>query len=116
MATIGDYIFLAIVIALIVAIYQGITRGSPALQESIRNQQEALKKSGINLSDHGVSIKTDKRAPSREEYIDSAQRAFSSAGEAINRHREAMSWGGPEGAQGGHRTTAQQFFGKRKVG
>ena len=43
MATIGDYIFLAIVVALIYAIHQGVTRGSPAVQEELKRRQEELK-------------------------------------------------------------------------
>jgi preprotein translocase subunit YajC len=43
MATAGDYVFLGICVFLALAIWQGLTRGSPAVQEQMKKQQDALK-------------------------------------------------------------------------
>ena len=46
----------------------------------------------------------------RLSHQDSAQRAFSTAGDTLNKHREAVSWGGDRSKH-----SAEEVFGKRHV-
>ncbi|KAN0061338.1 hypothetical protein ACQY0O_006185 [Thecaphora frezii] len=68
MATVGDYVFLAIVLALVAGIVYALKPGQQGVN-SLKQRQQALKKKGFDLSSSGLSVKSDRRAMSQQEYI-----------------------------------------------
>ncbi|CAO1618119.1 unnamed protein product [Sympodiomycopsis kandeliae] len=88
MASIGDYVFLFIVLAIIGGIAYAVK--APAIKEGISGAQNNLKNKGISFNEAGVSVKTNRRAPTREEYLDATQKRLAKGGEVISQHKEAF--------------------------
>lgn len=63
----GTDIFLFIVVSIIAGIAYAAKGGG--VNKGISGAKDSLKQKGINLDASGVSIKTDRRAPTRDEYI-----------------------------------------------
>ncbi|PWN28092.1 hypothetical protein BDZ90DRAFT_259917 [Jaminaea rosea] len=88
MASVGDYIFLFIVLSILAGIVYAVKKDS--INQSISGAQEGLKQKGIRLDSSGVSIKTDRRAPTRDEYIDRTRESFARSSEVIAKHKDAF--------------------------
>ncbi|PWN22415.1 hypothetical protein BCV69DRAFT_143195 [Microstroma glucosiphilum] len=63
---------------------------APAIQQGFADASDNLKKKGVSLDSSGVSIKTNRRAPTREEYLDATQRSFAKSSEMIAQHKDAF--------------------------
>ncbi|CAO1623889.1 unnamed protein product [Jaminaea pallidilutea] len=88
MASVGDYIFLIIVLSIIGGIVYAVKGGQ--IKSGMDDAQQKMRQKGITLNSSGVSIKTDRRAPTRDEYIDSTRDSFARSSETINKHKSAF--------------------------
>ncbi|EIN04517.1 hypothetical protein PUNSTDRAFT_55530 [Punctularia strigosozonata HHB-11173 SS5] len=75
MASWGDIIALVLTTVFFLGTIGGVWFLSTRVNEGVKATKETLKQKGVNLSDKGVSIKTQSRF-TREDYIDATQRAF----------------------------------------
>ncbi|CAO1613476.1 unnamed protein product [Parajaminaea phylloscopi] len=89
MASIGDYIFLFIVLAILGSIVYAL-RGGGGVDKSVSGVHETLKQRGIKMDSSGMSIKTDRRAPTRDEYIDRTRDRFAKSSETVMAHKDAF--------------------------
>ncbi|EPQ31455.1 uncharacterized protein PFL1_00790 [Pseudozyma flocculosa PF-1] len=96
MASTADYIFLVVVLAIVAGLVYALKPGQEG-GRSFKDSQEALKKRGINLSSSGLSVKSDRRAMSQQEYIDKTQKSFANSADRISKHRDAFKFGGGSG-------------------
>ena len=65
------------------------------VQDKTSSTQSNLKKSGLNYENGRLSVKTDRVAPTRQEYIASTQRAFEKGGEVFKQNPSAFKMGAP---------------------
>jgi hypothetical protein len=70
-----------------------VIRISGLLSSSSEQTKSDLKKRGVTMVDGKLSVKTDRPAPSRDEYIASTQRAFERGAKTIGAHPEAFKTG-----------------------
>lgn len=66
---------------------------SGALSSSTSQTRNSLQKQGVTYQDGKLSVKTDRAAPSRQEYIASTQRAFEKGAKTMSQHPEAFRMG-----------------------
>jgi hypothetical protein len=67
----------------------------------------------LNYKDGRLSVKTDRAAPTREEYLASTQRAFEKGGQVFKSNPDAFKMGGVsavEGKSSGIESTPYVFF------
>jgi len=67
------------------------------VQDKTSSTASSLKKSGLNYENGRLSVKTDRVAPTHQEYIASTQRAFEKGGEVFKQNPSAFKMGAPEG-------------------
>ena len=67
------------------------------VQDKTTSTASSLKKSGLNYENGRLSVKTDRVAPTHQEYIASTQRAFEKGGEVFKQNPSAFKMGAPEG-------------------
>ncbi|UZJ52576.1 hypothetical protein CBS101457_001896 [Exobasidium rhododendri] len=91
MASVGDWIFLIIVLSVAAGIVYAV-KGS-AINESLEKQREALKEKGLHISADGVSVKTNRVKVSREEEVNRAQASWAKSGEVLSKHKSAFKYG-----------------------
>ncbi|KAI0327859.1 hypothetical protein GY45DRAFT_1338507 [Cubamyces sp. BRFM 1775] len=70
-----DYLSLVLTFSIITALVYGGFVAVKATSEAVQSTKEKLKTKGVNVSKHGVSVKTNKRYD-REDYLDATQRGF----------------------------------------
>jgi len=73
MAGILDFLSLLLTAAVCVGVVVGIIFVVQQVQGAVAQTKESLKKKGLNITDTGVSVKTDKHLD-REDYLDATQR------------------------------------------
>lgn len=98
MATTGDFVFLALVLAVIAALVLAFKPNKNG-DSTVDQQRKNLKKMGIDFSQDGVSVKTTGRAMSQQEYIERTQNRIEKGKDAISKHTAAFSWGNKQGSQ-----------------
>ncbi|CDO70166.1 hypothetical protein BN946_scf185009.g17 [Trametes cinnabarina] len=74
MANWFDYLSLVATLFIIAAIIYGGIVASRAISNAVKSTKENLKIKGVNVSKHGVAVKTNKRYD-REDYLDATQRS-----------------------------------------
>ncbi|RPD53555.1 hypothetical protein L226DRAFT_613846 [Lentinus tigrinus ALCF2SS1-7] len=75
MATWLDYVSLVVTLAILAGVGYLIVNARKALSGAFESTKDSLKNKGVDLSSHGLSVKTDKRFD-REQYLDATQRGF----------------------------------------
>ncbi|RDX50636.1 hypothetical protein K466DRAFT_601811 [Polyporus arcularius HHB13444] len=75
MATWLDYVSLVVTLAIFVGVGYLIVNARKAFSGAVESTKDSLKSKGVNVSSHGLSVKTDKRLD-REQYLDATQRGF----------------------------------------
>jgi hypothetical protein len=63
------------------------------VSKSTSQTRNTLQKQGVTYQDGKLSVKTDRAAPSREEYIAQTQRAFEAGAKKMQLHPEAFKVG-----------------------
>ncbi|CAD6570398.1 MAG: hypothetical protein TREMPRED_005799 [Tremellales sp. Tagirdzhanova-0007] len=79
---------------------------SRALTTETANTRSTLSSKGVTYSDGKLSVRTDRVAPSREEYIASTQRAFEQGAKKMSLHPDAFRHGPSQDSNGGMQTTS----------
>ncbi|WFC95978.1 hypothetical protein MBRA1_002634 [Malassezia brasiliensis] len=102
MATLGDYIGLGLILALVYAIYMGIQHTDDA-KRALNEKKQELKvrrapsqltqAHGIDISSEGISIRSNHRSMDRSAYIDATQKKFSEGGAFLAEHANSMKFG-----------------------
>ncbi|WFD40207.1 uncharacterized protein MJAP1_003193 [Malassezia japonica] len=92
MATVGDYIGLALILALVYAIYQGF-HNSGDVKQALSEKKKELKAKGVNISSEGISIRSNRAAMDRASYIDATQKKFTEGGQYLAEHSNALKFG-----------------------
>ncbi|ORY35720.1 hypothetical protein BCR39DRAFT_511734 [Naematelia encephala] len=93
MASVWDITSSSVVLLIFLGAVYGITRLSRTLTTSSQTTRQSLGAKGVSYENGRVSIKTDRAAPSREEYIASTQRAFEKGAKTMSLHPEAFRTG-----------------------
>ncbi|KZP07039.1 hypothetical protein FIBSPDRAFT_1041240 [Athelia psychrophila] len=73
MAGILDFLSLLLTASVFVGVIVGIIFVVQQVQAAVAQTKESLKKKGLNITDTGVSVKTDRHLD-REDYLDATQR------------------------------------------
>ncbi|WFD48396.1 hypothetical protein GLX27_003066 [Malassezia furfur] len=107
MATLGDYIGLALILALVYAIYTGLQHTDDA-KRALKEKKDELKvrhaptrltqAHGIDISSEGISIRSNHRSMDRSAYIDATQKKFNEGGAFLAEHANSMKFGPGEDA------------------
>ncbi|CEH18215.1 hypothetical protein CBOM_04630 [Ceraceosorus bombacis] len=98
MASTGDYIFLFFVLAVVGGIFW-IVKGQQ-VSASIAKQKQGLKSRGLDFSGDGLSVKTNRRQMSQQEYIEKSQASLARTQERAAKHKKAFGFKhGEDGAQ-----------------
>lgn len=71
------------------------------IQAKTNSTTASLQAKGMNYQNGRLSVKTDRVAPTREEYIASTQRAFEKGGQVFKNHPSAFSMGAAKPADEG---------------
>ncbi|PWO00422.1 hypothetical protein FA09DRAFT_327858 [Tilletiopsis washingtonensis] len=95
MASVGDWIFLTICLAIAGGIFW-LAKGQ-AVQKSLDAQAQGLKARGISLSADGISVKTNQRVMTHDEYVEKSQASLARGQDAIKKHSHAFSHGPAKG-------------------
>ncbi|KAI8976332.1 hypothetical protein BD414DRAFT_423166, partial [Trametes punicea] len=83
-----DYLSLLVTLSIVGVLVYGGFIAMRAISNAVQSTKEALKTKGVDVSKHGVSVKTNKRYD-REEYLDDTQRGFIRAVKASSAGRQA---------------------------
>jgi len=75
MANWVDVVVLVITASIFGGIIYGIMAVSKTVDQGVKSTKEALKSKGLDISEHGVKVKTDGRFD-REQYVDATQRGM----------------------------------------
>lgn len=71
------------------------------IQEKTHSTTASLQSRGMKYQNGRLSVKTDRVAPTRDEYIASTQRAFEKGGQAFKNHPDAFKMGAPAAKEEG---------------
>ncbi|PWN35484.1 uncharacterized protein FA14DRAFT_160611 [Meira miltonrushii] len=97
MATIGDYIFLIICLAIVGGIVYAV-KGS-SMNESIQKQRQSMKDKGFHISSDGLHVKTNRVKLTREEEVNKAQASWAKSGDVMKKHKDAFKFNAGTGYQ-----------------
>ncbi|KAM5541516.1 hypothetical protein V8D89_004706 [Ganoderma adspersum] len=75
MTTWFDYFVLVVTLCIVGGLIFAYVVAKEALPGAFETAKDSLKKQGVDVSRHGLSVKTDKRFD-REQYLDATQRGF----------------------------------------
>ncbi|TCD71060.1 hypothetical protein EIP91_000152 [Steccherinum ochraceum] len=76
MASWSDYASLLITVSIFVVAAYGVLYVSQQWSAAMQSTKDNLKKRGVDVSGHGVSVKGKTKLADREEYCDATQRGF----------------------------------------
>ncbi|WFD03298.1 hypothetical protein MOBT1_001987 [Malassezia obtusa] len=89
MATLGDYIGLALILALAYGIYLGLQHKEDAKQ-ALKDKRKELKAQGIDISSQGIAIRSNRRGMDRAAYIDATQKKLNEGGAFLAEHANSI--------------------------
>ena len=94
-----DIISLLVTVAIFAGVIYGVIFATQLINSGVKSTKESLKKQGVDISDHGVKVKTNKRFD-REDYVDATQRGIIKAMGAASFRRgdETSNPGSPSGS------------------
>ncbi|KAH8105398.1 hypothetical protein BXZ70DRAFT_1004900 [Cristinia sonorae] len=76
MASWSDYISLFITVSVFVAAAYAVIFISRSWSSAVESTRQSLKRQGVDVSESGVSVRTQTRLADREEYCDATQRGI----------------------------------------
>ena len=94
-----DIISLLVTVAIFAGVIYGVIFATQLINSGVKSTKESLKRQGVDISDHGVKVKTNKRFD-REDYVDATQRGIIKAMGAASFRRgdETSNPGSPSGS------------------
>ncbi|CAD6564332.1 MAG: hypothetical protein CYPHOPRED_003259 [Cyphobasidiales sp. Tagirdzhanova-0007] len=109
----ADVLSLIVIATLFFGCIGGFVYMTESAKKAVADKEGELNAKGITLTPTGIAIKTDKQAPTREEIIESQQRAFLKGGEALTRPG-VISAGGKATFQDERQTVPSAFQGENE--
>ncbi|WVQ80191.1 hypothetical protein IAT38_002296 [Cryptococcus sp. DSM 104549] len=100
MATWWDIISATLVLAIFIGVVYFGSKFAHLLDAQSKQTTSSLQSRGVDYSANKISVKTDRAAPSREEYISNMQGAFKRGAHTMKAHRDAFAFKKGEASPG----------------